>query len=62
MARLSALVVVVPSLAFKAPSAGMVVEAKSCWKPWEATLASGTAATLSEDITCGASGSFVSPC
>ena len=55
MAKLSASVVVVPSLSFKAPSTGIVVEAKSYWKPWEATPASGSAATLSKDITCGAS-------
>ena len=37
MARFSTSVVVIPSFSFKAPSTGIVVEAKSCWKPWEAT-------------------------
>ena len=37
LARFSTSVVVIPSFSFKAPSTGIVVEAKSCWKPWEAT-------------------------
>ena len=48
---LSASKVVTPSLSLAAPSAGMTVEAKSCWKPWEATSASGMAATLSKDAS-----------
>ena len=33
LAGLSASEIVIPSLSLEAPSVGMTVEAKSCWKP-----------------------------
>ena len=51
LAGLSASEVVTPFLSLATPSASMTVEAKSCWKPWEATSASGVAAALSKDAS-----------
>ena len=42
------------SLSLVAPPTGMTVEAKSCWKPWEATFASEAAAVLSKEASGGA--------
>ena len=53
-ADLSASEVVTPSLSLVAPSAGMTVEAKSCWKPWKATSASEATAVLSREAFGGA--------
>ena len=62
LAGLPASEVVIPSLSLEAPSAGMTVEAKSCWKPWEATPTFGTSVALSEDTFWEALVSFVGPC
>ena len=61
LAGLFASKVVVPSLSLEAPSAGMTFEAKSYWKPWEATPTSRTTAALSEGTSWEASVSFVGP-
>ena len=41
-----------------APSAGIVIKAKACSKPWEAAPSCGTSAALSEDVSFETSGSF----
>ena len=62
LAGLSTSEVVPPFLSLATPSAGMTVEAKSCWKPWEATSASGVAAALSKDASLGALVSLAGSC
>ena len=54
LADLSASEVVIPSLSLVTPPVGKTVEAKSCWKLWEAVSASEAVAVLSEEAPGGA--------
>ena len=49
-------------LSLGAPSAGIVIEAKACSKPWEAAPSYGISAALSEDVSFETSCSFDCSC